>query len=203
MSETLASEFILMIPPSSSGSSLILALKVWLKYTSFSKKKNDPPHDKTNKMTCVQQRLRSAWASAQSDQSLHCALNRQLRTQGFFMRTAKTLIRLGRCPGWSQSLLGAQVILLVLLCGSSSTIFLIWMKNGAIHSIPFSQLSQKWCLFETYRMYGSYGIRQVSNQPAQLQKLARVLEFLIELLSVLYYPKVLISLCGCAGWSAP
>ena len=35
-------------------------------------------------------RLRSAWASAQSDQSLCCAL----RTQAFFMRTAKTLIRL-------------------------------------------------------------------------------------------------------------
>ena len=29
-------------------------------------------HDKTNKMTCAQQRLRSAWASVQSDQSLLC-----------------------------------------------------------------------------------------------------------------------------------
>ena len=34
------------------------------------------PHDKINKMICAQQRLRSAWASAQSDQSLHCALSR-------------------------------------------------------------------------------------------------------------------------------
>ena len=34
-------------------------------------------------------------------------------------RTAKTLIRLGWCPGWSESSLGAQVILLVLSCGSS------------------------------------------------------------------------------------
>ena len=71
----------------------------------------------------AQQRLRSAWASAQSDQSLHCALNRQLRAKCFFMRTAKTLdqIRLGRCPGWSESSLGAQVILLVLSCGGSFT----------------------------------------------------------------------------------
>ena len=28
--------------------------------------------------------------------------------QGFFMRTAKPLIRLGGCPGWSESSLGAQ-----------------------------------------------------------------------------------------------
>ena len=34
--------------------------------------------------------------------------NGQLRTQAFFMRTAKTLIRLGGCPGWSESSLGAQ-----------------------------------------------------------------------------------------------
>ena len=30
------------------------------------------------------------------------------RTQGFVMRTAKTLIRLGGCPGWSESSLGAR-----------------------------------------------------------------------------------------------
>ena len=34
---------------------------------------HEPPHDKTNKNgMCTQQRLTSAWASAQSDQSLHC-----------------------------------------------------------------------------------------------------------------------------------
>ena len=31
------------------------------------------PHDKTNKMTCTQWRLKSAWASAQSDQSIRYA----------------------------------------------------------------------------------------------------------------------------------
>ena len=30
----------------------------------------------------------------------------------FLMQTAKTLIRLGGLPGWSESLLGAKVILL-------------------------------------------------------------------------------------------
>ena len=68
----------------------------------------EPPHDKTNKMTVCP-------ASTQSDQSLYCALIWKLRTQGSFMRTAKTLIRLGGCRGWSESSLGAHVILLVFL----------------------------------------------------------------------------------------
>ena len=50
---------------------------------------------KPTKWVCAQRKLRSAWASAQSDQSLRCALIGKLRTQGFFMRIAKTLIRLG------------------------------------------------------------------------------------------------------------
>ena len=57
---------------------------------------------------CAQRRLRSTWVCTQSDQSLRYALNGWLRTQGFFMRTAKTLIRLGRHPGRSESSLGAR-----------------------------------------------------------------------------------------------
>ena len=37
------------------------------------------------------------------------------------MRTAKTLNRLGGCPGWSESSLDAEVILLVLSCVGSFT----------------------------------------------------------------------------------
>ena len=73
---------------------------------------------------CTQQRLRSAWASTQSDQSFRSALKERLRTQGFFMRTGKTLIRLGRCPGWSEYSLGTQVILLVLSCCGSNILLL-------------------------------------------------------------------------------
>ena len=36
-------------------------------------------------------------------------------TNGFFMRIANTLIRLGGCPGWSDSSLGARVILMVVV----------------------------------------------------------------------------------------
>ena len=57
---------------------------------------------------CAKRRLISAWASAQSDQSLRSELSGLLRTQAFFMRIAKGLIRLGGCPGWSESSLGAH-----------------------------------------------------------------------------------------------
>ena len=57
------------------------------------------------KWLCAQRRLRSAWASAQSHQSSLCA-QWVAKVPAFFMRTAKTLIRLGGCPGWSS--LGAR-----------------------------------------------------------------------------------------------
>ena len=44
------------------------------------------------------------------------------------MRTAKTLIRLGRCPGWSEYSLGAHAILLVLSCCGSN-----WKLSMPVH----------------------------------------------------------------------
>ena len=46
------------------------------------------------------------------------ALSEQLKTQAFFMRTAKTLIRLGGYPGWSESSLGVHAILVLSWGGS-------------------------------------------------------------------------------------
>ena len=58
-----------------------------------------PANDKTYKMEwCAQRRLRSAWASAQSDQSLRCPHEESLGPKLPIERTAKTLIRLGECP---------------------------------------------------------------------------------------------------------
>ena len=85
----------------------------------FNIRNYEPVHDKTNKMACAQRILRSTWASAQSDQSFRCPREESLGPWLPFERTAKTLIRLGWCPGWSESLLGAQVILCVLSCGGS------------------------------------------------------------------------------------
>ena len=68
---------------------------------------------------CAQRRLRSAWASAQSDHRLGCPHEEALGPLLPIEHTAKTPITLGRCPGWSESLLGPHIILLVLSCGSS------------------------------------------------------------------------------------
>ena len=68
---------------------------------------------------CAQRRLRSAWASAQSDQSLRCPHEESLGPYLPTERTAQTLIILGGCPGWSESSLGAHVSLLVLSRGGS------------------------------------------------------------------------------------
>ena len=59
---------------------------------------------------CAQRRLRSAWASTQSDQrkmkkSDEESLAPKLPTEC----TAKTLMKLGRCQGWSESSQGAQL----------------------------------------------------------------------------------------------
>ena len=63
---------------------------------------------KATNWLCAQRRLRSAWASAQSDQSLRCPHEESLDPYLPIKCTAKTLIRLGGCPGWSESSLGAQ-----------------------------------------------------------------------------------------------
>ena len=53
---------------------------------------------KPTKWVCAQRRLRSAWASAQSDQSLRCLHKESLGPWLPNERKAKTLIRLGGCP---------------------------------------------------------------------------------------------------------
>ena len=107
-------------------------------------------HDRTKptKLVCVQQRLRSAMASTQSDQRFRCVLNGQLRTQAFFMRTAKTLIRVGRCKGWSESSLCAHsfcwfchVVALVISFVNTNTIWATSREN--ILSGIFDQLKFK------------------------------------------------------------
>ena len=63
---------------------------------------------KPTKWLCAQRRLRSAWVSAQSDQSLRCPHEETLGPYLLIERPAKTLFRLDGCPGWSESSLGAH-----------------------------------------------------------------------------------------------
>ena len=71
--------------------------------------KTEPYHDKTNEMTCTQRRLRSAWASAQSDQSSLC-IQWVAKDPRFLDADSEEPDQTGRCPGWSESLLDAQTI---------------------------------------------------------------------------------------------
>ena len=100
----------------------------------------EPPHDKTNKMTCALRRLRSAWASAQSDQSLRCphAWRNIGRLRSDRPDAVNTLIRQAGCPGWSESSLGAHVILLVLSCTSSYLHSPPTFLRASILSVPIS-----------------------------------------------------------------
>ena len=54
----------------------------------------EPPHDKPTIWLCAQRRLRSAWASAQSDHSLRCPHEERLEPYLPIERTAKAL----KCP---------------------------------------------------------------------------------------------------------
>ena len=77
--------------------------------------KYEPLHDRTKKMTCSHEET--------------------LGPKLPFEHTVKTLIRLGGCPGWSESSLGAHVILLVLSCGGSITcsvpfIFCVYFQSN-------------------------------------------------------------------------
>ena len=72
---------------------------------------------------CAQRRQRSAWASAQTDQSFRCPHDNAFRSIG-----SLALIRLGGFPGWSETSLDAHVIVLILLCWAS---YYIWSIKAA------------------------------------------------------------------------
>ena len=104
----------------------------WFQYKNWATAWQDQQND-----LCAQRKLRSAWASSQSDQSQRCSPEAKLGPKLPTERTAKTLIRLGGCPGWSESLLGTKVILLVLSWGGSKCFFLESTYAAHIHFITF------------------------------------------------------------------
>ena len=103
--------------------SIAFHLKFYYYYTAFIKT-FEPPHYKTNTMACA--------PSEDKDQLGYppCLIRvfavRMKKTWVISFpreRTAKTLIRLGGCAGWSESSLDARVIMFVLSCGGSFVIF--------------------------------------------------------------------------------
>ena len=98
---------------------------------------------------CAQQRLRSTWASAQSNQSLRRPHDESW-VISYPLIAQRRLIRLGGCTGWSKSLLGAHVIMLVLSCGGSFVIFgdkMVPQKFSIILSILFIYNILLCCVF--------------------------------------------------------
>ena len=82
------------------------------------------------KWLCAQRRLRSAWASTQSVQSLRCAFNGYLRILAFFKRTAKALIRLGGCGSFTSTSTTMRVRFRCKKQNLEEITFLwIWMEN--------------------------------------------------------------------------
>ena len=69
------------------------------------------------------------------------------------MRTAKTLIRLGGCPGWFESSLGAHAILFVLSWGGScrdhtSRCCAMWQPQEiSMHNDIVSSVFKRWMLY--------------------------------------------------------
>ena len=77
-----------------------------------------------------QRRPRSAWASAQSDQSLRCPDDKAW-VLSYPLSAQRRLIRLSGCPGWSKSSLGAHATLLVLSWGGSYLNRVVLVYNNA------------------------------------------------------------------------
>ena len=102
---------------------------------------NELLHDKTNKMICApQRRLRSAWASAQSDQSSLCA---QLVAKGqSFLQVV-----IEDCSDWADaqadlSLRWAHIILFVSSCACSNDILSVIIKRIWSHQNQLTQSAE-------------------------------------------------------------
>ena len=85
---------------------------------------NEPWHDKTNKVSVrpapgTQQRLRSAWASAQSDQSSLCA-QWVAKDPSFLHADSEDSDQTGRMPRLIWVFAGRTLVLLVLSCRGSN-----------------------------------------------------------------------------------
>ena len=136
------------------------------------------------------------------------------------MRTVKTLIRLGGCPGWSESSLGAESF--CWFCHKAVQILLIFC-NLDVQKQPLDDNRISWVslahgifIYSTARctvykcaMSQKKMTFNVCDQARlkliclQLQRLIRVFEFLTWILSTKQLTKAIIRLGGCVGWSTP
>ena len=121
------------------------------------------------------------------------------------MWTVKALIRQGGCPGWSESSLGAEEILLVLSCGGS-----IFSSHWTILTDFFLQAVRQYLnyrrLFEHVMRKPSLGFptRKDTNGGCSAWKASSSLEVLdiAKTGIILLREQTIKMLIRCAGWSA-
>ena len=106
-------------------------IRKWFYYQGMSPKwagrmTNEPLHDKTNKMTVhsvktqISLGIRPVWS---------VFTERSIGSRGPNVSSCRQrrLIRLGGCPGWSESLLGTHAILLVLSWGNPRRLICVFV----------------------------------------------------------------------------
>ena len=99
-----------------SCSSFCRLVSCFLRSPFYNKNKCELQHDKQQNDLCNQRRLRSAWVSVQYDQESSLCAWWEAKDPMFLYADCEDL---SGCPGWSESLMGAHAILLVLsYCGS-------------------------------------------------------------------------------------
>ena len=96
---------------------------------------NEPPHHKTNKMACAPSEVLDQPGHPPSLIRVFAFRMKKAWVLSYPLSAQQRLIRLGRCPGWSESSLGAQIISLVLSWGGSNQLCfdtkyqLIWFRS--------------------------------------------------------------------------
>ena len=128
---------------------------------------------------CTWSRFRSACAFVQFEQNLHWPYFEQTRMQCFFMHTNKTLIKLYRCAGWFQSLLGARQTV------HSLTLWLIW-------DAPCKKLSSDIC--------GQLRPRSDCTFVQSDQGLCCLLTVSLDTIKCINGANAQMRLCVCVGW---
>ena len=123
----------------------------------------EPPHDKTNKRTVhpAKTRISLGIHPVWSESSL---CTQWIAKDPSFLQWR--LISPGGCPGWSESSLGAHIILLVLSCSGSYVAMQAWNQKL---TLPGDLIiwAPSW-----ENLSSGFPTRWDANWPAQLQKLA-------------------------------
>ena len=118
--------------------------------------------EKTYLLKCAQERLKSAWASCQSDQSRSCSYKETLHRLSKIC-LVKIWISLHECTGWSESLLGPHVQMYVFWRCSLNKIRHIFRVLDKVISPTQKVLLQVFFLISPWKHEGTHKEHRDSN----------------------------------------